>query len=54
MTSCRVNPLPPTLWLAYRQPVAVGRHHLELLVLDHHEQAVQVVADVLLGHRVLD
>ncbi len=36
-----------------REPVPVGGHHLEAAVLDHHEQPVQVVADVLLRHRVL-
>jgi hypothetical protein len=37
-----------------RKPMAVGRHRLELPVLDDEQHAVEVVANVLLGHRVLD
>src|SRR5712664_2372438 len=33
--------------------MAVRGHELELLVLDHHQEAVEVVADVLLRHGVL-
>src|SRR5712672_3510938 len=33
--------------------MAVRRHELKLLVLDHHQQAVEIVADVLLRHGVL-
>src|SRR6267142_1660528 len=36
------------------ETMAVGRHQLELAAIDDRQQAVQVVADVLLGHRVLD
>jgi hypothetical protein len=35
------------------QPVAISRHELEAAVLHHHEKPVQVIADVLLRHRVL-
>jgi hypothetical protein len=33
--------------------MTVGGNQLEGLILHHHQQAVQVIADVLLRHRVL-
>src|SRR5688572_9691460 len=35
------------------QPMTVGGDKLQHAVLDHHQQAVQIVPDVLLSHRVL-
>src|SRR5260221_5357491 len=35
------------------EAVSIGGHHLEFAALHHHQQPVQVVADVLLRHRVL-
>jgi hypothetical protein len=40
--------------LAHGQPVAVGGHGAHHVALDHQQHAVQVVADVLRGHREVD
>src|SRR5258706_83445 len=36
------------------QAVPVGRHQLQLPFLDDHEQAIEIVADILLGHCILN
>ena len=42
------------LALGKGEPVAVGGDHAQRVAGDHHEQAVEVVADILLRHRVGD
>src|SRR5205814_7502057 len=46
--------LPPDFAARVGQPVTIGRHQLQLPFLDDHEQAIEIVADILLSHGVLN